>query len=99
MKQVFEIQVVYYTPFERDIKIHNSQVSANDLEQATKIIKDEVITKVLNKHLPILCASYGFTTNDYNYNTIYRIVKKYITFISFVLFKDNFTTFVDEYHD
>lgn len=99
MKQVFEIQVVYSTPFECDIKVHNSQVSANDLEQATNIVKDEVITKVLNKHLPILCASYGFTTNDYNYNTIYRIVKKYITFISFVLFKDNFTTFVDEYHD
>ena len=99
MKQVFEIQVVYSTPFEHDIKLHNSQICANDLEQATKIVKDEVITKVLNKHLPILCASYGFTTNDYNYNTIYRIVKKYITFISFVLFKDNFTTFVDEYHD
>ena len=82
-----------------DIKVHNSQVCANDLDQATDIVKDEVITKVLNKHLPILCASYGFTTNDYNYNTIYRIVKKYITFISFVLFKDNFTTFVDEYHD
>ena len=99
MKKVFEIQVVYSTPLERDIKVHNSQVCANDLDQATDIVKDEVITKVLNKHLPILCASYVFTTNDYNYNTIYRIVKKYITFISFVLFKDNFTTFVDEYHD
>ena len=99
MRKVFEIQAVFSTPFERDIKLHNSQVSANDLEQATNIIKDEVITKVLNKHLPILCASYGFTTNDYNYNTIYRIVKKYVTFISFVLYKDNFTTFVDEYHD
>lgn len=99
MKQVFEIQAVYSSPFDRDINLHNSQICANDLEQATNIIKDEVITKVLNNHLPILCASYGFSTNDYNYNTIYRIVKKYITFISFVLYKDNFTTFVDEYHD
>ena len=99
MKKVFEIQAVYSSQFNSDIKLHNSQVCANDLEQATNIIKDEVITKVLNKHLPILCASYGFSTNDYNYNTIYRIVKKYITFISFVLYKDNFTTFVDEYHD
>ena len=46
MKKVFEIQAVYSSPFDRDIKLHNSQICANDLEQATNIIKDEVIARV-----------------------------------------------------
>lgn len=91
MKYVYEIEVIYFLDFEGVVQNERYKMTASDKDTLIKSVKESLLISLSNKYTKIYNIQNKMLSREF--------IKKHLVIVCFNEYENDFTDFINEFHD